>query len=309
MFKKIFSWRKYYDWLLFASIGIYFAAYYFTTYKEFSSFIYLFKTLYWLSLLIIVFLGIVILRTMKLDNAYNEGGGLYSWYDITIKQKGVEWLKNAFDKLLEKKLVSPEHRYVVVSPSANKGTYEKVLFEYLSKKGITNKFIITDLNLIDNHEENVINDAGEYIFIDQKNDAKNIKTILEKANEEKADIILDFEGCLWYTKEYNWHKKQKCIRLVIEVLDAYKNSLDDNGLVIVDDRKGPWYETIIREWMHFLRHLKFGARAHSTGSYLLRMYEKDKDFKEYIDSNFEVYPLEVANEYGKDMSVMVYKKK
>ncbi len=268
------------------------------------------SSIYWLCIAVSIFCVYFIFKSSKLQNTYNQGGSLYHWYDIKLNQRGTLWLIRVFEKLLDKGLVNA-NKLIIASPSANKGTYEKRLYEFLIDKGIHSKFIVTDINIIDCHEENVKNENSEFVFLNESNDAKDIKSIIKKAGEDKVDIILDFEGCLWYIKEFNWYKGKRCADDVLNMLKKYNEVLNQGGMIIVDNTKTIFVELVLRQLSNLFSHLNLGLPEHSTGWYLQKIYNKKEfiEYKEYIDQNFTFNIVDIVNEKGKDISVLCFKKK
>lgn len=264
--------------------------------------------IYWIFFFGFLICSVMAINLTKLQNKYSKGGCIYNWYDTTLKLKGTLWLKNTFDQLQKKELINNDDKLVIISPSANKGTYEKELFNHMCQKNMHSKFIVTDLNLIDDYEQSFNNDYGEFIYLHEKNDAREVKQILNKVGESKADIIIDIEGCLWHFKEDNWFHKKKCIKLITDAFEKYYEVLQENGLIIIDNRAIPKYEVFLRYFSAFILHFKFGNGHYCTGHYLTKLYEKNKIFKGYIDSNFKVYKIDALNEYGKIISSIIYKK-
>lgn len=308
-FENIFDNDKLF-FTLALSVCLFFATAYFKETTEKYNIYVVLSLGYWVSIASSIICVYFILKSSKLENTYNEGGSLYHWYDIKLNQRGTLWLIRAFEELLSKKLLG-EKRLVIISPSANKGKYEKRLFEFLNDKGITSKFIVTDINLIDNHEENIKNEKSEYIFLNESNDAKDIANIIKKVGEDKTDVILDFEGCLWYIKEFNWYKNEQCVDDITDVLKRYNEVLNSGGLIIVDNTKTAGFEVVLRQFSNFISHFNLGLPEHSTGWYLQKIYNNKNysRYKKFIDDNFTFHRIDVLNEKNKTMSVLCLKKK
>ena len=273
--------------------------------------VYMFLNLmYWISLGTSMVCVYFVIKSSKLENVYNEGGNLYHWYDIKLNERGTLWLIRVFEELLKIDLLSQD-KLVIVSPSANKGIYEKELFKFLCTKDINTKFIVTDINIIDNHEESIKEKSSEYVFLNESNDAKEIDNILKKVNEVNTDVILDFEGCLWYIKEFNWYKKEKCVSEVMEVLRRYNAVLNDDGMILVDNTKTRTIEVIIRQFSNLFSHFNLNLPEHSTGWYLQEIYKNKKYsyYKNFIDELFYIQTIDVINDKNKVMSVLCLKKK
>ncbi|MBV7271415.1 hypothetical protein I6U48_00575 [Clostridium sp. PL3] len=84
-----------------------------------------------------------------------------------------------------------------MSPAVNKGIYEKFLYDDLKQKGISIKFVIADIDEIENHAAKGINDENLRFFLGKE--ALKIGEYLLEAGETKADVIFDIKGSLWYS--------------------------------------------------------------------------------------------------------------
>lgn len=306
---RYFLWKPIYDKLIFLNIILLYACILGEPYIHNNYFVLFSKAFYLVSIPMLLYFALTIAISLKPQNAYIKGGMLYDWYDYVLSCKGASWLNGIFEQLQEKGLIKYSEKLVFISPSANKGIYEKSLFKYVSQKHIPNKFIVTDLSLIDNHEENETNSSGEYIYLYEQNNAKDIQNTLQKAGEQKANIIFDSIGCLWYIKELIPHKKLQCMSEMIEVLAIYSNALDKDGLIIIDNEPKNIFETLIREFNCFNKHLKFGAGPYSTGQYFEKLSKKYPHFRNYINDNFDKYTFDTKGKRGRNVYVMVLKKK
>ncbi|NFG96841.1 hypothetical protein FDC49_10455 [Clostridium sporogenes] len=180
---------------------------------------------------------------MKKSNALkynNPKSRLFDWYDITYEYMGTEWIKNIFQKVinefgyldkysnLDKK--DSSERFIFVSPTANKGKYEKELFKFICDKKIYNKFIIGDIANLNEHECNDSeSEYGEFIY-NSGMDAMNVeRSLREQYNNIKADVVFDYKGCIWYKA------KEKNVEEVIKLFKAYYKVLKPSGIIIFDN--------------------------------------------------------------------------
>lgn len=238
---------------------------------------------------------------MKHKNPYEKGGYLYSWYDRTYKRMGYKWIIEVYEEIIKQKLLCfDNNEFVFISPSGNKGKYEEKLFEYISNKGIKNKFIVSDKNYIENHEESKSLEKGTYIY-KEKYDAINIKDTLKEEGISAVDIVWDLRGLLWYTLD-----KPKKNPLTKDVFEVYKNVLKDNGFIIVDNIEVTRYKAKLNNFIFSISGLKFGYEERSTYQFLCELMENNEGFKNYLNDNFLKH--KIYSESNSKIGMVILKK-
>lgn len=152
---------------------------------------------------------------------YEQGGSLESWYIKRLENIGTTWcVKFAYEL---KKYVTNDNLFFV-SPSANKGTYEKAIFNQLVNNDLyCVKMVISDHAQIMNkaEEEIVKNSLGTSSFIDKgKYDAKELTEIVND-----CDVIFDMKGAIWHEKKLSDFET---------LIKTYHRVLCEDGLLIID---------------------------------------------------------------------------
>lgn len=220
---------------------------------------------------------------------------LYEWYDMTRRFLGNDWFVHMYRSIEKANFVPKKSRLTFVSPAANKGVYEKFLYDALKQRGMSVKFIIADIDKIENHAAKDIKDENLMVFIGKE--ALKIGEYLVEAGETKADVIFDIKGSLWYSLRSDSDQKV--------LFDKFYSVLNDKGLIIIDNSK--------KRFLSFLIYYLFGRVSWyvetSTGFLLNTKKKKDRKFKEYIDSHFEQKELNFQNEFGDSFGIIVLKKK
>ncbi|WP_161797129.1 hypothetical protein [Clostridium cylindrosporum] len=182
-----------------------------------------------------------------------------------------------------------------MSPAANKGVYEKFLYDYLKQKGISIKFVIADIDEIENHAAKEINDENLRIF--HGKEALKIGEYLLEVGETKADVIFDVKGSLWYSLRSDIDQRI--------LFKKFYSVLKDDGLIIIDNSKKSFLSFCI---YYLFGYVSWYAET-STGFLLNKNKKKNRKFKEYIDSHFEQKELSFQNEFGDLFGIIVLKKK
>lgn len=164
------------------------------------------------------------------DPYHPEIGSKRTWYDLNYEfNKKIKWTERV-DALLKLNGIHLSEKEVVLSPSGNKGKYEKDL----SKKYPNTRFYTTDFSLISNHEPSEDN----FIYLDQSNDAFDISTYTKQYNIKKIDVIWDIKGAIWYYP----HNDDLTI-----LLTEYYNVLSDNGIIVIDVYKFNIFKNVLSE--------------------------------------------------------------
>lgn len=234
-------------------------------------------------------------RRNQVNPNSKENFQLYEWYDMTRRFLGNDWFVHMYSAMEKEKFIPKKSRLTFVSPAANKGVYEKYLYDNLKQKGISIKFIIADIDKIKNHAAKGIKDENLRVFLGKE--ALKIEEYLIEAGETKADVIFDIKGSLWYALRSDIDQKV--------LFEKFYNVLNDDGLIIIDNSK--------KRFLSFLIYYLFGRVSWyvetSTGFLLNNKKKKDSQFKAYIDSHFETKELSFENEFGDPFGIIALKKK
>lgn len=220
---------------------------------------------------------------------------LDKWYDTTRRFLGNDWFVHMYSAIEKENFVPKKSGLTFVSPAANKGIYEKFLYDALKQKGISIKFVIADIDEIENHAAKDINDENLRFFLGKE--ALKIGEYLLEVGETKADVIFDIKGSLWYSFRSDIDQKV--------LFEKFYSVLNDDGLIIIDNSK--------RRFLPFCIYYLFGYVSWyvetSTGFLLNKNKKKNSKFKAYIDSHFEQKELSFQNEFGDLFGIIVLKKK
>lgn len=220
---------------------------------------------------------------------------LDKWYHMTRRFLGNDWFLHMYSAIEKGNLVPKKSALTFVSPAANKGIYEKFLYDDLKQKGISIKFVIADIDEIQNHAVKDINDENLRFF--QEKEALKIEEYLLEAGEAKADMIFDIKGSIWYS-----------LRSDIEqniLFEKFYKVLSDDGLIIIDNSKKSFLSFCI---YYLFGHVSWHMET-STGFLLNKNKKRNSKFKEYIDSHFEQNELSFQNDFGDLFDIIVLKKK
>lgn len=234
-------------------------------------------------------------RRNQVNPNSKENFQLYEWYDMTRRFLGNDWFVHMYSAVEKENIIKKKSRLTFVSPAANKGVYEKFLYDALKHRGMSVKFIIADIDKIENHAVKDIKDENLRVFLGKE--ALKIGEYLAEAGETKADIIFDIKGSLWYSLRSDIDQKI--------LFHKFYSVLDEDGLIIIDNSK--------KRFLSFLIYYLFGRVSWyvetSTGFLLNKKKKKDRKFKEYIESHFEQKELNFQNEFGDSFGIIILKKK
>lgn len=220
---------------------------------------------------------------------------LDKWYDMTRRFLGNDWFVHMYSAIEKERLVPKKLPLTFVSPAANKGIYEKFLYDDLKQKGIPLKFIIADIDEIQNHAVKDINDENIRFF--EGKDALKIEEYLLEAGEEKAHVIFDIKGSIWYSLRSDNEQ--------IAIFEKFYRVLSDDGLIVIDNSKKSFLSFCI---YYLFGHVSWNVET-STGFLLNRNMKMNRKFKAYIDSHFEQNELRFQNDFGDLFDIIVLKKK
>jgi hypothetical protein len=233
---------------------------------------------------------------------YTKGHWLYRWHEWTYRIMGADWGKEIYRLLKSNNLISPAApSFVFVSPSANKGTYEKEIFRETNKDRNNNLFIISDIVQVDGHEENETINNSTFMYC-PPSDATYIDTFLKSLSISKVNIIWDFKGCIWHKIE---NQDIEGLKLALE---NYSSVLDPGSCIIFDNIKPKLYFLNALVWNLSL--VMIGLCEFSTGGRIRNlMKSKDplrKEITEFINSNFNIKYLKGKN-YKENLMVLIKK--
>lgn len=220
---------------------------------------------------------------------------LEKWYDTTRRFLGNDWFVHIYRAMKNENLVPQKSSLTFVSPAANKGVYEKFLYDYLKQEGIPIKFAIADIDEIENHAVKNINDENLRFFPGKE--ALRIGDYLLEIGETKTDVIFDIKGSLWYSFRSDIDQ--------VKLLETFYSVLNDDGIIIIDNSK--------KRFLSFCIYYLFGYVSWyvetSTGFLLNNNKKKNKKFKAYMDSHFEQKELSFQNDFKDVFNVILLKKK
>ncbi len=256
---------------------------------------------------LVIYIAVFIVKCFKMfsEKSYEKGGSMEYWYDGVFIWVGTSWTDELFCRLRDLGFVKLIQCLNIISPSGNKGKYEKHIFKEICSKGINNKVIVSDLEVITDHECNEVCNNNEFVYIEGCNNAINIKNTLGLVDIKKVDIIWDFRGCLWYIK-------RKGIEKTVEVFEKYYEVLNNNGMIIIDGYDLTFFK-FIKYWvMKNFFAIQKGYGENSTYKRLSKLLNKNggnNNLNKYINANFITVVVPVRNEKGIQIPVAIFKKK
>ncbi|WP_160686539.1 hypothetical protein [Clostridium sp. C2-6-12] len=254
-----------------------------------------------ISLLYIFFLGNfnigerLLFKRNQVNPNSKKNFQLDKWYDMTRRFLGNDWFVHMYGAIEKGDFVPKKSALTFVSPAANKGIYEKFLYDDLKQKGISIKFIIADIDEIQNHAVKGTNDENLRFF--EGKEALKIEEYLLEAGETKADVIFDIKGSIWYSLRSD--NEQNIL------FEKFYRVLSDDGLIIIDNSKKSFLSFCI---YYLFGHVSWHVET-STGFLLNRNKKRNSKFKAYIDSHFEQNELRFQNDFGDLFDIIVLKKK
>lgn len=220
---------------------------------------------------------------------------LDDWYNATRRFLGNDWFVHMHQAMEAAKLIPKKTSGTYISPAANRGIYEKVLYNDLKSKGHFIKFIMADIDEIENNA--VKNRDDENLIFFTGKEAMKIDEYLLEAGEMQADIIFDIKGSLWYTFRSDMDPSI--------LLEKFYNVLCNEGVIVLDHSK--------RRFLSFCIYYVFGHVSWyvetSTGFLLNKNKKRHKTFRRFMDNHFEQKELSFQNEFGDVFDILVLKKK
>lgn len=143
------------------------------------------------------------------------------WYENTYNSLGSEWLIGSLNKLSELGKLNLDN-YTLVNLSANRGYYE--WDAYNSHKSYNPTYYLGDIIAEDLKDKKGEGDES-FHYLEGNTDATKFDTSNLK---EKADVIVDCKGALWY-QLLECDKKG-----ITNLLSVYINLLNDDGILLID---------------------------------------------------------------------------
>lgn len=236
-------------------------------------------------------------------SSYGKFGYLYKWYEQTMSIMGIDWIKRIYHRITNENLLNKNQMDIVfISPSANKGVYEKELFRHVANQYSSCTFIVSDKENILNHENNMSMGKSKYIYLPARN-ASNISKTIKECGVDKANIIWDFKGYIWYAVN------NKKIDEIIDAFGYFESTLSTDGIIVLDNVKTEWYNDIFHI-IYILFGVQFTYLESSTIKKLDKLVNRETSLKlkKYIEEHFYVFDIK-DTEYSSKVAVRVYKKK
>lgn len=216
---------------------------------------------------------------------YSGEGTLNTWYDSTYEYLSKSnWIDNVCNQLLNhpvKLLDIDKENYIFVSPSANKGRYEKEIALKLAPYANKLTFIVSDIEEISNHESSFEHENVTYNYLDPC-DAFSIQETLNEIGINLVNCIWDRKGCAWYSVSMFNLRNRKSIEKVFE---TYFNVLDEGGIIIFDAENSSGFKQI---WNN-LKHQAFNEISSSMESSTYQRIKKYVKRSRYIQEHFDKY--------------------
>lgn len=246
---------------------------------------------------------LVILVISAILGHYSRLGYLYKWYDRTANIMGVQWIIDAWEEICKLNLIENETNINFISPSGNRGKYEKTLFDYIVNAENNINFIVSDKLNLKTHEKSVTQYNSKFTYIPGR-DAFDIKKTINECSLSNVNVIWDFKGMIWYSA----HGGKKYSKL-LKAFENYHSVLTEKGIVVIDNifvkpatahRYG-----VVNLFFNF----RIGLGEISTVQRLDAILKKKgaKDIKEYLELNFEKKEIVFLN--SKETVARVYVKK
>lgn len=237
----------------------------------------------------------------KIQNKYKKDGRLERWYDNNYEKNDPMWIYNELIPFMSK-----DREVIVLSPSANKGKYEYEAYSTFCKEGQDCVFIVSDIvgksqGFYKNYEG-----LDKFNYIAADIDAKDIRL------SEKADVIVDFKGAIWYS--LNNKPTFSRYERFIEILKAYADNMkNDDSVLIVDAYKMNSHLHTVKNFFTYVimrGNIKKTSKQHeelSTSYYIKKFLKRRRIgnlFSESISQNKELYSSFIRK---KDLLVLIDK--
>lgn len=208
----------------------------------------------------------------KPSKEYEPNGDLEHWYTERLTLLGTNWCFSFIDNLSD--LLSLP-KFSFLSPSANKGVYEKAMFFHISQTH-TVQFYISDLACLESHELPVGGNSFFEYF--PQTDAKDIFHLIDLP----INVIFDMKGVLWHS-----HLKQRK-----HFLKLYHESLADKGLLVVDCTNANFFSCVVAQYRYKLALLfktKLPTRIEQSSEQKLKLSQKSlsKYFEPFAEINVD----------------------
>lgn len=156
----------------------------------------------------------------KIKKRYKKNGLNELWGERSDEIYGIKWMSEEL-----KPFMSLDREVIVLSPSANNANKEFYTYETLKNEGYDCTFIVSDLCGKFHYADK--EDTGSFVFIHEDLDAKEINL------SDKANIIIDLKGAIWYALQIN-NKKLRFERFIALLKTYVQNLAEDDSLLFLD---------------------------------------------------------------------------
>jgi len=255
-------------------------------------------TLIPLSVATIGMFGIIYKQIRK--KAYDKNGRLASWYRRTVKLMGTEWIFKLLELTVPEKIVNGS-QLSIANVSANKGIYDRVLFNSLVEKGVNIQMHLMDLEKIDKHVESVQSEYGTLKYY-EKLDALEVVSNFERLEILPVDVLFDIKGCLWYAPKKNNGKN------VLRAFKAYYDVLKPGGILVIDAMDIGTFEISTNKIIGSIIDCKYpGYAEKSTTQKLDKYFKAHPEDRAWINEHFELSYVEIEN-HKPQIKMAIFKK-
>lgn len=199
---------------------------------------------------------------------YEENGKYRYWYKNRLKLIGTSWCSKFATELNQ---MVQKDKLFFISPSANRGVYEKNIFKELSQLVQVNMVISDRDEIIKETNLNITNENGTSNFI------SNLKPMEAKELEDhykNVDVLFDMKGALWHavdSKDFN------------SLIEVYHNVLTKDGLLITDCTPETNFNIIKNKFIHF-----FNKKHSKTEISTLQRLEKKRIKMNFLENKFKL---------------------
>lgn len=216
---------------------------------------------------------------------YGEGGVCHEWPAVTIKYNGEAYAKMVWENFARAGFLNGVSAPVILSPTAAKGYYEKIAFQYLNGIGYAPQFILTDV-VHNEREQDIYEGQAKLVYV---NEALNVNQLTERFEEgqqpfeARPHVIWDLKGGLWHALDHQNGKQALC-----SLLAKYHQILRPNGVILIDAYKQSELRTLINTISyHTFKKLIWGYAEKSTYQ-KIKKHLTDTAFSSQITDLFDV---------------------
>lgn len=252
--------------------------------------------------LLLTVVGMISVTVKQISKkAYHKNGRLAAWYRRTVKLMGTEWIYKVLELAIPEKVVKGA-QLSICNASANKGIYDRFLFDSLIEKGVRIQMNLMDLEKIDNHVESVQNEFGSLNYYEEL-DALQIVSNFKKLEILPVDVLFDLKGCLWYAPKKNKGEN------VLKAFKAYYDVLKPGGILVIDAMEIGNLEKNANKIIGSINNYKYpGYAEESTTQRLEKHLKKYPEDQTWINEHFELNYVEIEN-YKPQVKMAIYKKR